>query len=221
MAHFIRYLKHWKLLHKAAIEAENMNAEVPCASAWPVFQAWVLLTCVMVHVESVVLQQRCIFSWGHILSFSLLSTLFSTLHPLQLGELQLCTSQDQRLVLLAKSICVAIESLPNLLFSSPGPHTPNTHPYTHAFMSAPWNPHPSLADSSANPKSEDMKNEIQIQYVHLNQLCGWPCRNTWKIQFRLLWGLFFLTQNKTVGFIRHDLFPYGWCSTNLLLKKVL
>lgn len=120
-----------------------------------------VLTCVMVHVESVVLQQRCIFSGGHILSFSLLSTLFSTLHPLQLGELQLCTSQDQRLVLLAKSICVAIESLPNLLFSSPGPHTPNTHPYTHAFMSAPCNPHPpphpSLADSSANPKSEDIE----------------------------------------------------------------
>lgn len=72
------------------------------------------------HASPAVMQQRCIFSGGHILSFSL-STLFSTLHPLQLGGLQLCTSQDQRLPLLAKSICVAIESLPNLLFSSPSP----------------------------------------------------------------------------------------------------
>lgn len=104
-----------------------------------------VLTFGMILVKSIVLQRRCIFSGGHILSFSFLSTLFSTLHPLQLGELQLCTSQDQRLPLLAKSICVAIESLPNLLFRSPGPYNPKymnasihprfhectTHTYTH------------------------------------------------------------------------------------------
>lgn len=107
-----------------------------------------VLTFGMILVESIVLQRRCIFSGGHILSFSFLSTLFSTLHPLQLGELQLCTSQDQRLLLLAKSICVAIESLPNLLFRSPGPHNPkytnaSIHPRFHecpptpAFLTAP------------------------------------------------------------------------------------
>lgn len=73
----------------------------------------------------------------------------------------------------------------------PHPKYTSIHPCFHECpLEPPPHPHPSLADSSANPKSEDMKNEIQIQYVHLNQLCGWPCRNTLKIQFRLLWGLF-------------------------------
>ncbi len=92
----------------------------------------------MILIKSIVLQRRCIFSGGHILSFSFLSALLSTPHPLQLGELQLCTSQDQRLLLLAKSICVAIESLLNLLFRFfPALTAPNTqtHPY-HAFTSA-------------------------------------------------------------------------------------
>lgn len=58
------------------------------------------------------------FSGGHILSFIFLSTL----HPLQLVELQLCTSQDQRLHLLAKSICVAIESPVFSVHLSSPPH---------------------------------------------------------------------------------------------------
>lgn len=67
----------------------------------------------------------------HVLSFSVLHSLFTTLRPLQLVELQLCTSQDQRLLLLAKSICVATESVPNLppapRLHTPGPGNPKIH----------------------------------------------------------------------------------------------
>lgn len=117
-------LKHWRWLCLGGL------IELPffcwggirrlswCATSWPDINVW--------HDSC----RGCIFPGGHILSFSFLSALFSTLHPLQLAELQLCTSQDQRLLLLAKSICVAIESLPNLFCLPPppyptlGPHSP-------------------------------------------------------------------------------------------------
>lgn len=68
------------------------------------------------------------FSPGAMFSLSLgCAALFTALHPLQLVELQLCTTEDQRLPLLAKCICVATESLPDLLALA---QKPPLHPWT-------------------------------------------------------------------------------------------
>lgn len=111
---FLRWqYKGWALL----------SVYVTLSGLWPFS---LVLTFGVIPVKSTVLQQRCLSSGGHVLPFSVLRSLFTTLHPLQLVELQLCTSQDQRLLLLAKSICVATESVPNLL----PPCSPPPHPWT-------------------------------------------------------------------------------------------
>ena len=94
MTQLIRYLKHWQWLQKNWLSCffGGLRDGLSTRLSFRHVTFSLVLMFGMTLDESIVLQRRCTLSGAHILSFSFLSTL----QPLQLAELQLCTSQDQR-----------------------------------------------------------------------------------------------------------------------------